>query len=175
MASLKLKRVIARGFDGIFILTLAAVAWSFVHQQRSGVAVGARMTPLELTTLSGETQKLAPKGRPLLVAAFASWCGACRRSNTHLEALYEMGKDSPIDVAVVSVDESEQAAQSAVRSWPIHHPVFLDRDGEFSRTFAIEALPTYTLIDENGEVLDVHVGPAGAGTIRKWLNPQQSR
>lgn len=152
-------------------MTLVAVVWSFIRQQDSGVPIGTHIDSLELMTLSGETELLTPRDRPLLIAAFASWCGACRRSNANLDALYEMGSEAPIDVVMVSVDESEDAARAAVKNWPIRHKVFLDTTKAFSRAFGIEALPTYTLIDKTGEVLDVHVGPAGAATIRKWLNP----
>lgn len=166
-----MKRVLARLFDGLFVVTLVAILWSFIRQQNTGLALGTRVGPLTLKTLTGEPRELKPEGRPLLVAAFASWCGACKRSNTHLEALYEMGAGAPIDVAVVSVDESVEAAAQAAENWPVRHEVLIDTDGSFSRAFSVEALPTYTLLDEHGRVIDVHVGPAGASTIRRWLNP----
>lgn len=167
-----MKRVLARIFDVVFVLTFVAVIWSLVRQQSSGAQPGSRIDPLYLKTLGGEATLLKPDGRPLLVAAFASWCGACKRSNVHLEALFDMGAAAPVDVVVVSVDESTDAAERAVNTWPIRHRVLADPDGSFSRAFRIEALPTYTLLDANGQVLDVHVGPAGATTIRAWLNPE---
>lgn len=167
-----MKRVLARIFDVVFVLTFVAVIWSLVRQQSTGAEPGSRIDPLYLKTLSGETELLKPNGRPLLVAAVASWCGACKRSNVHLEALFDMGKEAPIDVVVVSVDESMDSLQRAARSWPIRHRILTDHDGSFSRAFRVEALPTYTLLDENGRVIYVHVGPAGASTIRTWLNPK---
>lgn len=148
---------------GIAILVIA------LWPKDSGPSVGAPASSFELPLVGaqGSFSHEGPRDKPLLVEAFASWCGACRRSNGLISSLGEANEQ--LDVVAVSVDDNPAAALNAKRSWPIDVPVLHDRDGSFQRNYRVQVLPTFILIGKGGEIQDVTVGRVGATDLRRWL------
>ncbi len=107
--------------------------------------------------------------RPLLIEAFASWCGACRRTSGTLEDLRPAQDAGKLDVLAISVDDNARKALQAKTSWPIKVDVLHDESGEFSRSYQVDVLPTYILIGTDGTVKRVTAGIAGASDVRAWL------
>ena len=127
--------------------------------------------PIITPQMTGEMRTIPGKlERPLLIKAFASWCGACRRDNSMLEDLQDAEKEGKLDVLAVSVDNRPAQALAAKTSWPIHAPVLHDTNGDFNRQYKVEVLPTYILIGTDGRVKRVTSGTAGASDIRAWLH-----
>lgn len=154
--------------NALWIVALAILAYG-LRPQRSGPEPGTKFEPVVLQTLDGRSHRLAVRGKPLLIEAFASWCVACRRNSSTLDAIFALGEQHKLDVVAVSVDADPADAASAAENWPIRAPVFVDRSGRFSKDFAIRVLPTYILVDADGTVRDVHAGTVGAGAFRSWL------
>lgn len=178
-----------RGFWALAILAIGYAVWP----KSSGPGVGKPAPILELPVVAhpvdvlsrgapgnatsevapGETHRLAADGtKPLLIEAFASWCGACRNSNSHASALREAEARGRIDVVAVSVDDDIESARQARDSWPIPLRVLHDDSGQFSRRFGVRVLPTYILVRPDGVVEDVTVGTPGALALRKWLSSE---
>lgn len=156
---------------GLVLLALVGLFY-LIRQKDSGPPTGQRAQPFDLP-LVGEAGRgvfTGARERPLLVEAFASWCTACQRSGSIVEGLEAATRRGQLDILLVSVDDTEQAALAAKRSWPIELPVAFDERGAFQRAYRISALPTYILIGADGQVLDVSSGPPGASTVRRWLH-----
>src|SRR5690606_10902823 len=64
--------------------------------------------------------------RPLLIEAFASWCGACRRTSGTLEELRPAQAAGKLDVVAISVDDDARKALQAKTSWPLNFDVLHD-------------------------------------------------
>lgn len=151
---------------GVALALLGIALWP----RASGPVEGSRAPLVKVAELEGHgLHALKPKGKPLLVAAFASWCGACRRSNGSLDAIHRLADRAGLEVVAVSVDRDIDDARRAKAEWPIEAPVFFDARGAFASAYSIDVLPTYILIDKDGVVQDVRSGVADALTFRTWL------
>ena len=82
---------------------------------------------------------------------WASWSPRCRdispRVNDLVQKLSGQGR-----VVTVNFQEEAAAIGEFVRQNPLNAPVFLDRDGEFSKGHAVTTLPGLIVVRQ-GEVL----------------------
>jgi thiol-disulfide isomerase/thioredoxin len=154
---------------GLFwIGALGMVAYG-LKPRPSGPSPGSKMPSVIVYDLEGNPRRIDTEGRPLLIEAFASWCAACRRSSSTLEAISSLGAAHDLDVIAVSLDSKAENAKKARDTWPIRTPVFHDESGEFSDRLSIRILPTYILVDAEGRIQQVDAGNIGASTFRGWL------
>ncbi len=153
-------------WGGVLVIVVM-VLWP----RSSGPEAGGVAASFDLPVVgsTGRFTHAGQRDRPLLIEVFASWCTACRRSSGNLEALAEAADSGRLDVVAVSVDDTEQAALSAKRSWPIPVPVLFDEAGSFQRKYDVRVLPTFILIDRQGKVVEVQSGPPGPSDLRRWL------
>jgi len=167
---------LGRWVDGLLVVSVLGLLLYLTYGRESGPSERAEATPFDIPLLggAGRFRFEGPRERPLLVEAFASWCGACRRSAPTVDGLSDAVESGQLDILLVSVDESAQAARSAQQGWPIALPVAFDERGSFQRAYHINVLPTFVLIGTDGRILDVSSGPPGGHTIRKWLRAGQS-
>lgn len=109
------------------------------------VATGA---PLSLASL---------RGKPTVVAIWASWCPGCNEEAEHLAAALK-GRD---DVNVIGVDyrdTSDEAAKFTSKySWTF--PSIADPDGEVVSNVGFQGTPTTLLLDAEHREIDRIVGP----------------
>lgn len=171
------KSPLSRVLDGALWVTVVGILFFAFIPRKSGPSLGPAVTisALPLVGAPGETLLIPGElKRPLLIEAFASWCGACRRQSGLLSDLADAQNQGHLDVVAVSVDQSVQRALQAKKSWPIPVDVAHDARGEFSQKYRVEVLPTYVLIGTDGQVKRVTAGVAGASDIRAWLNEHEN-
>lgn len=161
--------------DVAFYAAAAFALYALFGPKDSGPEVGQEAEAVLLTKLSdGSKTPLRPEGnRPLLVKAYASWCGACRRS-TWIDDLGDVATREGLDFVAVSVDDSIAAAIRARDEWPIEGEVLFDHSGEFSASYDVSLLPTYILIGADGRVQRVTAGLPGPLDLRAWSQAAQS-
>ena len=86
-----------------------------------------------------------------IIVVWASWSPRCRdispRVNDLVQKLSGQGR-----VVTVNFQEEAAAIGEFVREHPLQAPVYLDRDGEFSKGHAVTTLPGLVVV-RNGEVL----------------------
>ena len=86
-----------------------------------------------------------------IIVVWASWSPRCRdispRVNDLVQKLSGQGR-----VVTVNFQEEAAAIGEFVREHPLHAPIYLDRDGEFSKGHAVTALPGLVVV-RKGEVL----------------------
>lgn len=167
------RRIFSRAIDISLWLAVLGVVGLALMPSRSGPGVGTPATVVNVRTIEGASARQSLPGelkRPLLIEAFASWCGACRRNARILDDLASAQEEGRLDVVAVSVDDTPEEARAAKNAWPIPVEVLHDKAGEFSRAYKVEVLPTYILIGTDGQVKRVTTGNPGASDIRAWLS-----
>lgn len=86
-----------------------------------------------------------------IIVVWASWSPRCRdispRVNDLVQKLSGQGR-----VVTVNFQEEAAAIDDFVRQHPLNAPIFLDRDGEFSKGHAVTTLPGLIVVRQ-GEVL----------------------
>lgn len=167
------RRLFSKAVDiALWIVVLGVVVLAMMPN-KSGPQLGTPAASVALPSVGGTAEVRHLPGelkRPLLIEAFASWCGACRRNAGVLDDLRGARAEGRLDVIAVSVDDSPRKALAAKNEWPIPVDVLHDSQGQFARDYKVEVLPTYILIGEDGQVKRVTSGNPGASDIRAWLS-----
>jgi thiol-disulfide isomerase/thioredoxin len=117
---------------------------------------------------AGQFRLSEHRGSPVLVEVFASWCGACKSAAPMMSRVTRAARKREVRFVGVSVDDNVSAARATVQSWEIPYVVALD-DGSFSRDYEISVLPTFVLIDAEGNVKQVTSGVPREAELERWL------
>ena len=123
-------------------------------------AEGAETLPaLDLPCPGGGSLDLgrAP-GVPTVVNLWASWCGPCREELPLVQQLADAGGDRLSVVGVISRDGAPQAGSFAADAGATFPSAF-DGQGELMAELGLGALPYTYLLDADGGVAYVQVGP----------------
>jgi cytochrome c biogenesis protein CcmG/thiol:disulfide interchange protein DsbE len=98
------------------------------------------------------------KGRPIVVNAWASWCGPCKFEMPYFaRTAVRFGRR----VAFLGVNAGDEAgkAQAFLRSQWIPYPSYVDPHDEIAHDIGVRAgLPTTVFYDRDGRVAFVHQG-----------------
>lgn len=97
--------------------------------------------------------------RPILLNAWASWCGPC---NQETPDLVKLSKQYGTQVQFVGVDltslDTVAQAKAFVINYHIPYTVLSDVKGQFDKSYAILSIPTTYVISSKGTVVAVHIG-----------------
>ena len=128
-----------------------------------GIRKGQAAPDFELTDLQGATVRLSDfRGQKVLVNFWASWCPPCRAEMPHIQKFYEKYKDrgvAVLSVNLASLEKNDEMAASFARKHGLAFPIVLDSDGGVLSAYKVKAYPTTFVVDENGVVRDIVVGP----------------
>lgn len=145
----------------LLFIALAALAHHFRPIARprllqSGEPIGR----LSFTKLDGSTVALAPRaGRALLVNVFATWCPPCQLETSALAVIAPHLERSGIDVVGVDQAESTTQVERFANQYGLRYPLYIDDTNATKASLDARIIPTTVLIDRNGVVRAIHVGP----------------
>lgn len=97
--------------------------------------------------------------QPIILNAWASWCGPCQRETPDLVKVAQAyaGKIQIVGVNMTHEDTISDARDFA-QSYHVSYPLISDPKGQFLTTYGIFAFPTTFLISPTGKVLDARLG-----------------
>jgi peroxiredoxin len=110
---------------------------------------------LALPSLDGKNVSLSDyRGKPVLVAYWASWCTPCKAEIPLLNRLYQNARGTPeeFEILAVSVDEDRAAAESFARDTAMKYPVLLDPERKTVDAFHVESVPSLVVVDRSGQI-----------------------
>jgi len=128
----------------------------------------------DVKTLNGKRIRLQDlRGKIVLLAFWASWCGECVAEIPIQKELYEtFGNDERFVMIGLSLDHSAQTLRSFTKSQEMNWTQGVLGDWSQSKIpslYAVSYIPTMYLIDQNGIVVDVLRGPKMHDAIKKAL------
>lgn len=91
-------------------------------------------------------------GRVVLVYFWSTWCGACRMATPNLTRLERTYGSRGLSVVAISddpLDELRRSASSSGLTFPLLH----DLGGKVATEYWVSAVPTFFLIDQQGDVV----------------------
>ncbi len=131
--------------------------------------IGGLSPDFSLTALDGSTFRLSEtRGRPVVLNFWATWCPPCRAEMPTIQARAEEWGDALLVVGI-EVGEPPNEVQSFVDSFGLTFPVVLDRNGNVSRRYLVQGLPTTVVLDADGVVQARHVGAMSERDLDSYL------
>jgi cytochrome c biogenesis protein CcmG, thiol:disulfide interchange protein DsbE len=128
-------------------------------------------SPPPLAALHAQANELLPGGResyekriaslrgyPIVVNAWASWCGPCRFEFPTLQKLSaRYGKR----VAFLGIDseDDDEAAKTFLEEEPVPYPSYSDPDKEIAESLGAVGFPDTAFYDRSGELVYLKQGP----------------
>lgn len=140
------------------LLTMITVC-SLLSFSTSAVEKGALSPDVMLSALAGDkTVNLsAQKGKLIYVDFWASWCVPCKKSFPFMNELHQRFGEQGLEIMAINMDENIADAEKFLEKYPAEFSLFKGTS-EIAKTFNVPGLPVAYLIDENGIVIDKHIG-----------------
>jgi peroxiredoxin len=118
-----------------------------------------------IPTANGKTFRLsAQRGRTVFINFWATWCPPCLEEMPALERLWRAQKDAGFVLLAVTVDANPKLAAPFVERHGLTFAIGLDPKMELANTYGVRALPSSFVIDRDGRLTAVAIGP------RVWDN-----
>ena len=144
-------------------LAAGALTWAGIFGALS-IMSNTSLPTTPLTTLAGEPADLAKLagGKPIVVNLWATWCPPCRQEVPDLIALQTKYGEKVVVLGLSTDEGSPDAVKAFVEKYGINYPV-AQVGAEMERLFAgVTALPTSFIIDQDGNIVQKHVGMLNA-------------
>jgi len=165
---------------GLLVLIAAAVAmWrpgeGFVVQplgwQPAGRLISGQPAPdFTLRLLDGSTLTLADlRGRVVVLNFWATWCSPCEEELPALQAAWAGYQAQGLIVVGVAVQEGEAEVREMAARFGVDFPLGMDPGEHIAAAYGITGVPETFVIDPEGQVANVHIGPVGASELNREL------
>jgi len=165
---------------GALSVLLIFVGIGMRRAQQGTIQPGDMVPDFSLALYSGyeyegkDTLPLADvRGKVLLINFWASWCKPCEQEAAALEAAWKHYAPGG-QVVFLGVDyvDTEPAARAFMRKFGNTYPNGADLGTSISQMFRIKGVPETFILDQEGELRYVKIGPfANASEIRDVIDP----
>ncbi|ADU30083.1 thiol-disulfide oxidoreductase ResA [Evansella cellulosilytica] len=98
------------------------------------------------------------RGKGVYVNFWATYCRFCREKMQYLRDHYDEYKEKGVEIVSINVDESSVQVENHQNRFNLHYPLYIDRSMLISDAYGVISLPATFLIDENGIVVERHIG-----------------
>lgn len=115
-------------------------------------------------TLGNQVTLRDYNGQVVLLNFWTTWCPYCKKDIPEMKRLYEEHQDDGLvvlSINLTSQEENAAAVKEFVSKEDYKFPVLLDLDGEVMSIYGIRSLPTSMIINRQGEIIDLKIGPYG--------------
>jgi cytochrome c-type biogenesis protein CcmF len=135
------------------------------------VEVGEPAPNFAMQLLEGSTLSLSDlESQVAVVNLWATWCAPCEEELPDFQRVWEEYQDQGVTFVGVAVQEEEDEVADMVSRLGVTYPVGLDLDASISAAYGITGVPETFVVDSDGEVAYVHIGPVSATQLREELN-----
>ncbi len=144
------KKIAKEVVIGVLILFVASNVISYLRKPD----LSSDMLPVIEVKLLDGSSFTAPKGKPLVIHFWGTWCPVCKVESSNIQALSEK-----YDVLTIAVNSgSDDAIKAYMRERQLDFRVFNDREGKWAKQFDIEVFPTTFIYDAKGSLRFSEVG-----------------
>ncbi|MBS1585594.1 MAG: AhpC/TSA family protein [Bacteroidetes bacterium] len=123
----------------------------------AGPAEGTTAPDIDLPTPEGNKIALSSfKGKYVLLDFWASWCGPCRHENPNVVAAFQKYKSKNFTVFSVSLDNSKDKWQEAIKRDNLTWTHVSDLKGwgsDAAAMYGVQSIPANFLLDPSGKII----------------------
>ena len=125
-----------------------------------------------LVDLSGNQVALSSlRGKVIILNFWYAACEPCRLEMPALERYYQAHKGEGFVVLGVNIVDDAQATENFTKTIGVSYPVFRDPGQHAYTTYQVSRMPSSFIIDREGVIRQVVVGPLGATTLDQTVSP----
>ena len=133
----------------VLVLILASSSLSWAAEKSLGAA-----SDFSLQDPSGTTYTLSSyRGKPVLLLFWTTWCPFCRKAMEELKNIYPQLTQEGWELFTIDIQEPAYKVENFMESHGLAFRLLLDKDGQVASAYSVLGVPTYVLINKNGEVV----------------------
>lgn len=137
-----------------------ATGTSSRHDVNIGNKIGFTAPDFTLPTVDSREISLSDyRGRPIILNFWASWCGPCRYEVPAFKAFYERYPEEQVVIIAVSTQDDPDSARGYAIADGLKFVIPVDPRGVVANLYNVRGLPTTFIIDENGVIKSIKIGP----------------
>jgi cytochrome c biogenesis protein CcmG/thiol:disulfide interchange protein DsbE len=149
---------------------LLVVGIRLVKVQAGQISSG-KAPDFTITNFSGETITLSDlEGNVVVVNFWASWCPPCREEAAYLEATWRKYQDQGVIFIGVDYADTETEAMAYLEEFDITYFNGPDLGTKISQAYNMQGVPETFVIDQNGAIRNVHIGPLYYPTLDEMID-----
>ncbi len=172
----------AKGLDSLTIveqtknveMLTTQLTGMFAAKQKMKAMAGKPSAPFNFDNHKGGKTSLADlKGKYVYIDVWATWCSPCKKEIPFLQALEKEYHGKNIAFVSISVDQKKEAwtkmvADKKLGGIQLHY----GGDRSFSEAFAINGIPRFILLDDEGNIVDADAPRPSSDEIKKLFTAQ---
>ncbi len=109
------------------------------------------------------------RGHVVVVNFWGTWCSTCEEQLPLLQTVWSEYREREVVFIGISFRSEEDQVRETAARFGLTYPLGLDQEGRFSADYGITGVPETFVVDAEGRVAYVHVGPVSAGRLRREL------
>lgn len=161
---------------GISLPILALLAYGMTNDPNAFASTlpGKPAPDFELKVLEGPDRlKLSDfRGQVVVVNFWASWCMECRVEHKDLSMAADVFADRGVRFFGLLYNDSERNGISWIREMGGQtYPALLDEGSRTAISYGLRGVPETFIIDQNGTVVHMQIGPITLGKLVSVINP----
>jgi cytochrome c biogenesis protein CcmG/thiol:disulfide interchange protein DsbE len=139
---------------------LILLGMSLAKSQTQSLKVGSPVTDFSLTTFDGQTLSLSSlRGKTVLINFWASWCTTCTDEAAFLQQAWQGTDQQQFVFLGVDYADTDAPARTFLRAYGVTYPTGPDLGSSISQQFHVTGVPETYLIDGEGVLRGVQIGP----------------
>jgi peroxiredoxin len=104
--------------------------------------------------------------KPVLLVFWATWCPHCNEAVPEINEIQSRMSDR-LQILAIDFMESGEKVKAFMKAKNVSYPVLLDRNGKVARQYRVLGIPTYVVLDKNGQI--VYSGNDLPPSLEKYL------
>jgi cytochrome c-type biogenesis protein CcmF len=158
---------------GVLALVAASVAmWGGGQARSGGRPLAGQMAPdFTLDLLDGSAVTLSDlRGQVVVVNFWATWCPPCEDELPDLQTVWEAYQAEGVVLLGVAFDDEASPVQEMASRFGVTYPLGLEAGDRISSAYGVTAVPETFVVDQEGRVAYIHIGPVTGETLRVELD-----
>ena len=160
----------------LMVLVAAGVAmWGPGHgasaQSRGRPLPGQQAPDFTVALLDGTSLSLSDlRGRVTVLNFWATWCPSCEEELPALQSTWEVYQNRDVVFIGVALQDDEPSIRGTAAKYGLTYPLAIDSDDRIASVYGITGVPETFVIDPEGTVAFVHIGPVTAEELATELD-----